>query len=276
LHLRARGAWSARARDDARVSLEPAAESYLGALAGRLHGALGDELLAIYLIGSAALGDYVPGASDLDVMVVCASPLSRPAKEALVSPLWQRSLSCPARGLELVVYAAAAVRAPGASVPFEVNLNTGPRMADHVSFDPAEESAHWFLLDVAIARQVARPLAGPPAAALLGPVAREHVLAALRLSLAWHAEHEGGGANTVLNACRAWLYVETDTWASKREAGRWAVAAGIEPALVEAALARHAGAAGAALEPAAVAALLARCAAALERAPASRPPRAAT
>jgi Domain of unknown function (DUF4111) len=249
-------------RDHGRVPLAPAEDRYLAALTGRLRAALGPDLLAVYLIGSGVLGDYVPGTSDLDVMAVCAAPLAPAAKAAMIAPLWQRALPCPARGLELVVYAAAAVRAPGPRVPFEVNLNTGSRMAAHVSFDPAEESSHWFLLDVAIAREHGRPLAGPPPGELLGPVAREHALAALRVSLAWHAEHESVGANTVLNACRAWRYAETAAWSSKRDAGRWALAAGIEPELVRAALERHAGGA-ATLDPAATRALLARCAAAL-------------
>jgi hypothetical protein len=119
--------------------LPAAEERYVAAVAGRLRDALGDDLVAVYLTGSGALGEWRPGRSDIDVMAVCANPLSPTDGARVVAPLWHRALACPARGLELVVYRRGALDDLSAGVAFEINLNTGPAMPDHVSYDPAEE-----------------------------------------------------------------------------------------------------------------------------------------
>jgi hypothetical protein len=95
-------------------------------------------------------------------------------------------------------------------------------MDERFTTDPADESGHWFLLDLAIARERARAIAGPPPAEVIGPVAREHALAALEVSLAWHREHEPDSANALVNACRAWYFASENVWASKPEAAAWA------------------------------------------------------
>ena len=40
-------------------------------------------------------------------------------------------------------------------------------------------------------------------------------------SLDWHRRHELSNPSTVLNACRSWLYVDTERCASKRDAAAW-------------------------------------------------------
>jgi hypothetical protein len=242
--------------------LPPRHEQYVQEVADRLRAALGENLLAVYLIGSGALGNWVPKRSDVDVMAVCADPLAPALRDRAVEPLWHRVLPCPARGLELVVYRRDAIRAPRRGLGFELNLNTGPGIPDHVSFDPGAEPAHWFLLDVAAARLHGRAISGPAPQALIGPVPEADLRAALMHSLQWHRKHEATSANAVLNACRTWRYAVEGTWSSKPEAGRWALEQGADAALVREALALHAGASGE-LEPAAVAAFLTEVAAAL-------------
>jgi hypothetical protein len=243
--------------------LPPRHEQYVLEVADRLRAALGKDLLAVYLVGSGALGDFVLARSDIDVMAVCAGPLVPGLRDRVVEPLWHRALPCPARGLELVIYRRDAVRAPRRGLGFELNLNTGSEMPDHVSFDPGAEPSHWFLLDVAAARLHGRAIAGPPPQALIGPVPEADLRAALMASLQWHREHEATSANAVLNACRTWRYAVEGTWSSKPEAGRWALDHGADAVLVREAFALHAGASGA-LDPVAVAAFLTGVAAALD------------
>lgn len=226
-------------------------ERYVEQLAERLGATLGGDLVAVYVIGSGALGDWVPGHSDIDVMVICAQPLSPAARDALVAPLRHGSLPCPARRLELVVSTRDAVRAPRRGVACELNLNTGEGMADHVSSHPAREAGHWFVLDLAVAREHARRVVGPLPAELIGPVPEPELLAALGDSLRWHAEHEATSANTVLNACRAWRRAARGDWTTKEQAGRWAIEQGADLGLLGGALALHEGARGE-LDPAAV------------------------
>jgi predicted nucleotidyltransferase len=162
------------------------------------------ELEAVYLVGSAARGVYEHGPSDVDVVAVTSRRLSEAEKLSLVERV--EALECPARGLELVVYAKGS-QPPG----FEINFNGGPRMERHVSFDPAAEPWHWFVIDAAIAEEHAVPLVGPPWRELFESISAERARAAVLDGLAWAERNEPGDAN----AARARHYLETGEWTTK-------------------------------------------------------------
>jgi len=109
---------------------------------------------------------------------------------------------CPdrVRASELVVYA------KGSQPPdFELNFNGGPRMERHVSFDPADESWHWFVVDAAIAEEHAVPLVGPPWGELFEPIEPERARAAVLAGL----------KQDPANAERARRYLESGEWTEK-------------------------------------------------------------
>ena len=54
------------------MSLGPAVDAYLAELVGRLRAVAGERLVGAWLVGSAALGDFDPARSDLDVQAVTA------------------------------------------------------------------------------------------------------------------------------------------------------------------------------------------------------------
>jgi len=214
----------------------PVAE-YLSELALRLEAHLGRRLAGAWLIGSGALGDFDGMRSDVDVQAVCTARLARAQLERLVAALSHPALRCPVRGLEFVLYARDDLS--GSQGPaFQLNLNTGPRMAHHVGYDPDAEPRFWFVLDTAIARERARPLAGLPPSALLPPPSRPLVLCALRAALAWYRAYDG--AEAVLAACRGWAWATQGRWLSKGDAAAWAAAQLPDPAPVAKALARRA------------------------------------
>jgi predicted nucleotidyltransferase len=158
------------------------------------------ELDALYVLGSAALGGYEHGRSDVDVVAVTSRSLSLDERRALADAA--AAVPCPARRLELVVY-------PRGSDTWEINLNPG----EHVSYDPAEEEpAFWFVIDRAIAEQHAVALLGPPWRETFPPVPPEDLLDALEQSL------EIIGA---LDLARAWAWLETGEWISKPAAEAW-------------------------------------------------------
>jgi predicted nucleotidyltransferase len=175
---------------------------YLDELVRRL--AKVTDLDAVYLFGSAAQGAYEHGRSDVDVIAVTARPSTQAEKEALAAAA--ESLPCPARKLELVVYARGADR-------HELNVNTG----ELVHFDPDEDEDFWFVLDRAIAEQHAIPLQGPPWREIFAPVSREALLTALDEADAFDAWDDPDGAR--LAAARRRIWRETGEWVSKREAG---------------------------------------------------------
>lgn len=168
------------------------------------------EVDAVYLAGSAALGAYEHGRSDIDVVAVTSRSLSLDERRALAAAAG--AIPVPARKLELVVY-------PRGSDRWELNLNTPDGdEAEHLGLDPDTEPTFWFALDRAIAEQHALPLLGPPWAELFEPVPHEAIEVALDEAVAFDGWNE---ANNRLAAARGRVWRETGVWVSKREAAEW-------------------------------------------------------
>jgi hypothetical protein len=227
---------------------------YLTDLASATAGGLGRQPLGLYLVGSLAMDDARPGQSDLDVLAILDGPLDDRRRWGLAARVVPVGLACPWAGIEYVAYATDAVRVPGYPLRYELNVNAGPRRGLLVS--AGGDPAHWFLLDVAMAREHALPLVGPPARDLIGAADRSLVLAALRDALAWHRGRDAASPNAVLNACRTWHYLETGAWASKTAAGAWALALADDRDVVAAALGARAAGRLDGLEPVRVAAFV--------------------
>jgi hypothetical protein len=190
------------------------------------------------LAGSAALGDYVEGVSDLDVIAVVPHPIADP--EAFAAPLRHAELPCPARGLALVAYRADEAAAPTRELAFEIDLHTGAE-GDRLLPGPGREPAHRHLIGLAIAREHGVALAGPPPRELIGEPLRADLLEALVAGIRWALDEEPDSPDTVLNACRAVRFALHGEWTSKAAAGEWAVHTSSDPRLAEAALAARRG-----------------------------------
>lgn len=197
-------------------------KEYLDELVKRLVDCLKDQLVGVYLFGSAGCDAYEPGLSDLDVQAVVRDSLSADQKEDIISRLKQDALPCPATKLEFVVYAQKAVHPASRHPRFELNLNTGPCQSDHVSLDPAKEPSHWFLLDIAMGCKLGRCLYGPDKSEIFGVIPPGWILEAISDSLEWHRVNEASSANSVLNACRSWRYIATGVFCSKADGATWA------------------------------------------------------
>jgi len=197
--------------------------SYASQVAHRLD-AVTPGLAGVYLGGSLALGDYLPGRSDVDIAAVTAGPLSVEVKDAIVGAVRHESLPCPARGLELVVYREEVARGARTEPGYELDLNTGPRMAFRASVNPVGADPHWYAIDRAIVAAHGEALHGPPAREMFAAAPRSQLVPLLAVAVRWHAT--SGVARTddaVLNACRALRFVRTGEWVSKRAAGEWAL-----------------------------------------------------
>ncbi|MFL5893425.1 MAG: nucleotidyltransferase domain-containing protein [Solirubrobacterales bacterium] len=208
-----------------------AESNYLAAVREQLRAVLDERVIGVYAGGSYALGDYLPGRSDLDIAVVVPDPLSQDRAEAAVSELRHESLPCPARRLELVVYLAETARSGSAAPDFELNLNSGASspLSAQRSGDPGDVGGHWFAIDRSILSQAGVALFGPPAGEVFAPIPLEELTPVLIESLRWHREHTAEPSDAVLNACRALRFAEDELWASKPAAGRWAVEKNLAP-----------------------------------------------
>lgn len=182
------------------------------------------------------LGGFDPDLSDLDLAAVAATHVEQATKEAIVEALRHESLPCPARGLELVVYAGPVVGTGTTEPGFELNLDTGARMTFRAEYEPGEER-HWFAIDRSILAAHGRALFGPPAGELFAPIPRGALLEVVADAVEWHRESEPAGSDAVLNACRALRFAVEGKWSSKIASGDWALDRGEEPRLVARALA---------------------------------------
>ncbi|WP_406723911.1 aminoglycoside adenylyltransferase domain-containing protein [Streptomyces sp. GD-15H] len=211
---------------------------YLEEQVHRIRTVCGPHLVSVLAVGSVALGDYLHGRSDVDVMVVVDSSLPGRALHELAGTLSHSALPCPAAGLELVVHASGTAASPSGGAGYLLDLNTGAELPEKVSFDPGESADFWYVIDLSLASRAGRSLFGRPAREVIAEPQRAALLTALRASVREHAAGEGHLAdNRVLNGCRSLVFCRTDQWLPKRRAAE-AVAdseAAFRP-LVEAAL----------------------------------------
>jgi hypothetical protein len=231
--------------------------NYLASVCERLRGVLAPDLVGVYAGGSWALGDYLPGRSDLDLAVVVRRSLSAEAPGELAARLRHESLPCPARLLELVVYLEDTARSASAGADFELNLNTGAATPMAVQTKGASDGVaeHWFPIDRSMLSQAGIALRGPPAEEVFAPIPPPELLPVVADSVRWHRDHLDEPGNAVLNACRALRYADDGRWCSKPAAARWAIARGLAPDdLVTQAI--RARARGSALDPSRVAGFL--------------------
>jgi hypothetical protein len=222
------------------------------AVASVVDGALGGNLVGAWFVGSVALGGFVPGESDLDIVAVCDEALTPAQKRAVASAVVEVSGSCPARGLEFTLYRRVVAGSVPRAADFEVNANGGPRMATAVHLDPDAEPGFWYVLDRAVAHRAGVTIRGPRPSDVFTDVPRRTLLEAMQASMAWHRTHEGATLYSVLNACRAWRFAEEDVLGSKLEGAAWARTRWPDPDLIDAAVALRRGERTAALDATAV------------------------
>ncbi len=188
------------------VAVDPVVETCVADALDALEDA-GVSVLAAYLVGSAATGDFDLATSDLDVVAVIDRPIASDDRKRLVEAIGR--LGCPVRSLELVAY----VR--GNQPPdYELNVNADAAGAAEVDAPP-----FWFVIDAALAQERAAPFgADEPWSVHFEPVAEDRLREALVQSIAWSQAQPTDDQFARVNAARARHYLETGEWLSKADA----------------------------------------------------------
>jgi Aminoglycoside adenylyltransferase, C-terminal domain/Nucleotidyltransferase domain len=211
--------------------------------AHRLDAALGEVVggvIATYLHGSSALGGFVPGRSDIDVLVVCDDrPTSRGELNVAVQTLQSPAGECPGRGLELSMVARRHARGPGPPWPFVLHVSTCPD-SHKVVFGDQRPGDPDLLMHYAVCRAAGIAVRGPAPVEMIGHVARADVLGYIRAELLWALEH-APEAYGVLNACRALAYLDRHEIVSKVDGAQYALERGAPHGLIATALAMQQG-----------------------------------
>lgn len=205
--------------------------------------ALGDQLVGVYLHGSAVLGGFRWDRSDLDVLVLVNAPLTDGEVSALPPRL--ASLVYPANGLELSVLTESEAMMPSLPAPhFQLHVATDGWDRRLTVVDGRSRSGDPDLvLHLAVCREAGHALVGPPPARALAEVPLEWVNSAAVDEIRWALSHDPPPEYVVLTAARAWFSLATGRVVSKVDAGRWALGMvpGEQAATVEAALLRQTG-----------------------------------
>jgi hypothetical protein len=201
-------------------------------LAAHLAGGAGGKLLAVYLHGSAVLGGWVPGRSDVDVLIVAADDTADVTADSMAQAIVAAGPRCPAPGLETSIVAAAAARYPARPWPYLRHVVAGPAAAAQV-FVPNDTAPgdRDLLMHYAVCRAAGHPVRGPSPRELIGPIPRLDVLAYLADELSWGLAN-AAERYAVLNACRALLYLADGAIVAKIAGGESALRDGSGPAAI--------------------------------------------
>lgn len=201
--------------------------SYLDDLSEILRNQLRSNLTGLYVVGSLALDEFNPDLSDVDLIGISDTALTKEVKLHLAASLRYEQLACPSDGLDFVLYTRRSVN-PAVRVPqFDFSVASGRHWADEIEFGGPYAGA---VIDLAFCREHGRILTGPPAREVIAPIDSRWVLTELQKTVQWHRErihdsfHDPYGYNAVLNASRAWAYKDTQQMVSKRQGGEWLLA----------------------------------------------------
>lgn len=206
----------------------PAVNDALALLLREVRATLGAEFVGLYLYGSLSLGDFTPGSSDVDFLVVTREALP-PATRAALAALHARLAASEvpyARKLEGWYFPRAVLRRddPAARVP---------TIGADWPFGPSEPGPVW-IIERWIVRERGVTVAGPPPATLIDPVSSGALRGAVRALLRdfWARQLDGPDwlrprdyqAFAILTMCRALHTLASGTVVSKPVAATWATA----------------------------------------------------
>jgi predicted nucleotidyltransferase len=220
-------------------------------LAGACSHSLDDLVDGVVLHGSLALGDYTPGRSDIDLLVVVARPLADGEVAALTDAVAADAAKVPIR-VDLRVVTREVAASPTATPPMELAIEARPRGEPPVCVVRRRPGERDLAVELSICRAIGRSIASRPATSLIAEVPAEWVVAAGDAQLAeWQAigDDPRYAQLTVLTACRIWRFAEELRHCSKTAAAEWALENEPSLAVVQAALRQRDRDAGTSLDP---------------------------
>jgi predicted nucleotidyltransferase len=182
---------------------------------------LGDDLVGVYLFGSAVLGGLTP-TSDLDLLAVTRRPTTRAQRERLIEGLL--AVSMRPRYLELTIVVHADVR-PWRYPP-QMDLQYGDWLRDELErgeIPPPRPNPDLAAL-ITMTLLADKPLVGPPPADVFDPVPHEDLLSAGVDAIDGLLADLGHDTrNMLLTLARIWCTAATGEIRSKDAAADWAV-----------------------------------------------------
>lgn len=189
---------------------------------------LQDNLVGVYLHGSAAMGCFNPEKSDLDLIIVVEHSLSGAVKSSFMKEVVLLNEAAPQKGLELSIVKKEFCRPFIYPTPFELHFsqahlnwyNAAPQ--DYIEkmhgVDP-DLAAHFTVLN-----HCGIVLFGAEIKAVFGPVPKADYIHSIWLDIENAREDIlNDSVYVTLNLCRVLSYLQENLILSKAKGGQWAI-----------------------------------------------------
>lgn len=189
---------------------------------------LKDNLVGIYLHGSAVMGCFNPNKSDLDFIIVVNNPMSNAIKKAYMEMVVECSALGPVKGIEMSIVLKNVCKPFVYPTPFELHFSIGH--LDWYTEDPDEYikemngtdkdlAAHFTIIN-----ERGKALYGAPINEVFAEVSTEDYMD----SIWYDVENAKREITTypmylILNLARVLAYKEEGLVLSKKEGGEWAL-----------------------------------------------------
>ena len=189
---------------------------------------LKDDLVGIYLHGSAVMGCFNPDKSDVDLIIVIKKPITDEVKRKFMENVLEVHRKGPAKGIEMSVVTADVCKPFVYPTPYELHFSIGH--IDRYEEDPdgyiremngtdKDLAAHFTVITN---RGVC--LYGPPIEEVFAKVPEECYMDSIRFDIENAEEEiEEYPLYLTLNLCRVLAYKEERLVCSKKEGGEWAL-----------------------------------------------------
>ncbi len=189
---------------------------------------LRDNLVGVYLHGSAVMGCYNPAKSDIDLIVVVKEPLEDGVKRRYLDMVIRLNEKGPAKGIEMSVVTRSVCRPFVYPTPFDLHFSVA-----HLAWyqkDPEDYirkmkgtdkdlAAHFTIIG-----KRGKCLWGMPIEEVFDPVPAADYMDSIREDIA-DAEEEimDNPMYLILNLARVLAYLKEELVLSKKEGGEWAL-----------------------------------------------------
>jgi predicted nucleotidyltransferase len=196
--------------------------------AKRSMGILKDNLIGVYLHGSAVMGCFNPQKSDIDFLVVIKDDMTAAAKRAFMDMVVELNSLATPKGIEMSIVKRNVCKPFLYPTPFELHFSAmhlnwykdnPDEYIQKMNGTDKELAAHFTII-----RKRGKCIVGLPIGDVFGDVPKQDYLDSIWLDIA-EAEEEIS-VNTMyltLNLVRVLAYLKEGTVLSKKEGGEWAL-----------------------------------------------------
>lgn len=200
--------------------------AFLGKVVDDFKSILRENLVGVYLHGSLAMGGFVPGQSDVYMIVVVENALTKRLWESLAQVCLSLSKEIGGKGLEMSVILSKYAKNPVYPMPFEFHYSeTWRSRFEKGQIGPFPKGDPDLSAHLRVINERGITLFGKPINKVFGIISDEDYLKALLYDLEDIPESlMNYPVYYILNLCRIMAFIQTRKVMSKKEGGEWYLA----------------------------------------------------